>query len=62
MADKQRRLEAIRAAKAVQEAEAADPPDPEDESGPRGEEGLRERPSEGKARRRALALSHLDPL
>lgn len=34
MADKQRRLEAIRAAKAALEAEAADPLDPEDESGP----------------------------
>lgn len=40
MADKQRRLEATRAAKTALEqdrleAEAADPPDPEDESGPR---------------------------
>src|SRR5215216_3964537 len=34
MADKQRRLEAIRAAKAALEAEAAHPPDPDDESGP----------------------------
>ena len=34
MADKQRRLEMIRAAKAALEAEAIDPPNPEDESGP----------------------------
>ena len=34
MADKQRRLEMIRAAKAALEAEAAAPPDPDDESGP----------------------------
>jgi hypothetical protein len=34
MADKQRRLEAIRAAKAALEAEAANPSDPDDESGP----------------------------
>ncbi len=33
MADKQRRLEAIRAARATLEAEATDPPDPDDESG-----------------------------
>ena len=36
MADKQRRLAAIRAAKAALEAEAAAPPDPDDESGPGG--------------------------
>src|ERR671912_1437435 len=36
MADKQRRLKAIRAAQAALEAEAAEPPDPEDESGPGG--------------------------
>jgi transposase len=41
MADKQRRLEAIRAAKAALEAEAADPPDPEDESGPGTSSGMR---------------------
>jgi hypothetical protein len=41
MADKQRRLEAIRAAKAALEAEAADPPDPEDESGPGVSSGMR---------------------
>jgi DDE family transposase len=41
MADKQRRLEAIRAAKAALEAEAADPPDPEDESGPGASSGMR---------------------
>jgi hypothetical protein len=41
MADKQRRLEAIRAAKATLEAEAAAPPDPEDESGPGASSGMR---------------------
>src|SRR5215208_6629413 len=41
MADKQRRLEAIRAAQAALEAEAADPPDPEDESGPGTSSGMR---------------------
>ncbi|MDR3517509.1 MAG: IS1182 family transposase [Azospirillaceae bacterium] len=41
MADKQRRLEAIRAAKAALEAEAADPPDPDDESGPGVSSGMR---------------------
>jgi transposase len=41
MADKQRRLEAIRAAKAALEAEAANPPDPEDESGPGPSSGMR---------------------
>src|SRR5215208_7202729 len=41
MADKQRRLAAIRAAKAELEAEAADPPDPEDESGPGTSSGMR---------------------
>jgi transposase len=41
MADKQRRLEAIRAAKAALEAEAADPPNPEDESGPGASSGMR---------------------
>ena len=41
MADKQRRLEAIRAAKAALEAEAADPPDPENESGPGASSGMR---------------------
>jgi transposase len=41
MADKQRRLEVIRAAKAALEAEAADPPDPEDESGPGASSGMR---------------------
>ncbi|AMB43510.1 transposase IS4 family protein [Methylobacterium sp. AMS5] len=41
MADKPRRLEAIRAAKAALEAEAADPPDPEDESGPGASSGMR---------------------
>ena len=40
-ADKQRRLEAIRAAKAALEAEAADPPDPEDENGPDASSGMR---------------------
>ena len=49
MADKQRRLEAIRAAQAALEAEAADPPDPEDESGPGASSGMRwqGRPSRG---------------
>lgn len=41
MADKQRRLAAIRAAKAALEAEAADPPDPDDESGPGASSGMR---------------------
>ena len=41
MADKQRRLAAIRAAKAALEAEAADPPDPEDKSGPGVSSGMR---------------------
>src|SRR5919202_2475691 len=41
MADKQRRLGTIRAAKAALEAEAADPPDPEDESGPGASSGMR---------------------
>jgi transposase len=41
MADRQRRLEAIRAAKAALGAEAADLPDPEDESGPGASSGMR---------------------
>jgi Transposase DDE domain len=41
MADKQRRLKAIRAAQAALEAEAAEPPDPEDESGPGASSGMR---------------------
>jgi transposase len=41
MADKQRRLQAIRAAKAALEAEAASPPDPDDESGPGASSGMR---------------------
>src|SRR5215203_4293265 len=41
MADKQRRLEAIRAAKATLEAEAASLPDPDDESGPGASSGMR---------------------
>jgi transposase len=41
MADKQRRLEAIRAAKAALEAEAAHPPNPDDESGPGASSGMR---------------------
>ena len=41
MADKQRRLEAIRAAKAALEAEAGAPPDPEDEGGPGASSGMR---------------------
>src|SRR5919112_648675 len=41
MADKQRRLAAIRAAKAALEAEAAEPPDPDDESGPGASSGMR---------------------
>ena len=41
MADQQRRLAAIRAAKAALEAEAADPPDPDDESGPGASSGMR---------------------
>lgn len=41
MADKQRRLETIRAARAALEAEATDPPAPEDESGPGASSGMR---------------------
>src|SRR3954468_17133767 len=41
MADKQRRLETIRAAKAALEAEAADPPELEDESGPGASSSMR---------------------
>jgi transposase len=41
MADKQRRLEAIRAAKAALEAEAANPPKPDDECGPGASSGMR---------------------
>ncbi len=41
MADKQRRLETIRAAKAALEAEAVDPPALEDESGPGASSGMR---------------------
>lgn len=41
MASRQRRLEAIRAAKAALEAEAAHPPDPQDESGPGASSGMR---------------------
>ncbi|KST56624.1 transposase [Methylobacterium sp. GXS13] len=41
MADKQRRLETIRAAKAALGAEAIDPPNPEDESGPGASSGMR---------------------
>lgn len=41
MTDKQRRLEAIQAAKAALEAEAADAPSPEDESGPGAASGMR---------------------
>lgn len=41
MADKQRRLERIRAAKAALEAEAANPPDPDNESGPGASSGMR---------------------
>ena len=41
VADKQRRLEAIRAAKAALEAEAADPPDDDDGSGPGASSGMR---------------------
>jgi transposase len=41
MADKQRRLAAIRAAKAALEAEAVDPPDPDDESRPGASSGMR---------------------
>ena len=41
MASRQRRLEAIRAAKATLEAEAANPPDPQDESGPGASSGMR---------------------
>src|SRR5215203_4363954 len=40
MADQQRRLQAIRAAKAALETEAADPPDPDDESGPGASSGM----------------------
>ncbi len=41
MASRQRRLEAIQAAKAALEAEAANPPDPQDESGPGASSGMR---------------------
>jgi hypothetical protein len=41
MADKQRRLEAIRAARAALEAEAANPPDTDDKSGPGASSGIR---------------------
>ena len=41
MADKQRRLEVIRAAKAALEAEAASPPNPDDTSGPGASSGMR---------------------
>src|SRR6195952_4641765 len=41
MADKQRRLDVIRAAKAALEAEGAAPPHPADESGPGASSGLR---------------------
>ena len=41
VANKQRRLEAIRAAKAALEAEAADPPNPDDENGPGASSGMR---------------------
>jgi len=41
MASRQRRLEAICAAKAALEAEAANPPDPQDESGPGASSGMR---------------------
>jgi transposase len=41
MADKQRRLAAIRAAKAALEAEAANPPEPDDECGPGASSGMR---------------------
>lgn len=41
VADRQRRLETIRAARAALEAEAADPPDPDDESGPGASSGMR---------------------
>ena len=41
MASRQRRLEAIRAAKAALEAEAVNPPDPQDESGPGASSGMR---------------------
>ncbi len=41
MADKQRRLERIRAAREALEAEAAEPPDPQDESGPGASSGMR---------------------
>ena len=41
MADKQRRLKTIRAAKAALEADASAPPDPEDESGPGASSGMR---------------------
>ena len=41
MASRQRRLEAIRAAKAALEAEATNPPDPQDEGGPGASSGMR---------------------
>lgn len=41
MANKLRRLEAIRAAKTALEAEAAEPPDPDDENGPGASSGMR---------------------
>lgn len=41
VADKERRLEKIRAAKAALEAEAIDPPDPNDDSGPGASSGMR---------------------
>src|SRR5918993_4428166 len=41
MADKQRRLAAIRAAKAALEAEAANPPEPDDDCGPGASSGMR---------------------
>jgi transposase len=41
MADKQRRLAAIRAAKAALEAEVANPPEPDDECGPGASSGMR---------------------
>ena len=55
MADKQRRLETIRAAKAALEAEAVEPPDPEDESGPGASSGMRwqGRPLRSRGRRSA---------
>ena len=41
MASRQRRLEAIRAAKAALETEAANPPEPQDKSGPGASSGMR---------------------